>query len=63
MRNYRFESDLRRDECDEEPELQWLENSINYLAALTFVCVRELCKAAFLLVHAVFRAFVKTKCD
>lgn len=62
MRNYEYRPDLRRARSDEdEPELQWLEDSINYLAAVTFAVVCNLCKLVFLLIRGVFQSFVKTK--
>lgn len=62
MRNYRFGSDLRQNaQSGEEPELQWLEDSINFLCALIFASVCGLCKIFFNVVLAFFRSFTQTK--
>lgn len=62
MRNYEYRPDLRRARVDEdEPELQWLEDSINYLVAVTFTVVCNLCKLVFLLIRGIFQSFVQTK--
>lgn len=62
MRNYDSKPDLRRtDSNEDEPELQWLEDSINYLAALTFSVVCEICKLVFLLLRGIFESFKQTK--
>jgi hypothetical protein len=49
MRNYYSESGLRpeQNEPEEEPELQWLEDSINYLVSISFVCVGLIFRALF----------------
>lgn len=61
MRNYDFRPDLRPAATDNEPELQWLEDSINYLFGLTFFVVREFFKLAFSFVCGIFRLFKKTR--
>lgn len=49
MRDYYFQSGSRpeQDHPEDEPELQWLEDSINYLVTTTFICVGLICKAVF----------------
>lgn len=48
MRNYYSTSGLRPEQNPgEEPELQWLEDSINYLVTTTFICIGLICKAVF----------------
>lgn len=62
MRNYDYRPDLRHADSDgDEPELQWLEDSINYLVAATFTAVCNLCKLVFLSIRGVFQSFTKTK--
>jgi hypothetical protein len=62
MRNYDSQPDLRPPDYDEDtPELQWLEDSINYLVAATFAVICLFCKLGFLLLRGVFSSFVKTK--
>lgn len=53
MRNYNSLSGLRpvQNHGEDEPELQWLEDGINYLVTSTFICLG-------LLVAAVFRGIV-----
>jgi hypothetical protein len=62
MRNYGFGSDVRSQGEDDEPELQWLENSINYLFSLTFALIGAILKT---ILFGVFDLFTskKTKCD
>lgn len=49
MRNYYSTSGLRPEQQpdEDEPELQWLEDSINYLVTITFICLGLICKAVF----------------
>lgn len=60
MRNYKFGSDLRHVDDDEhEPELQWLEDSINYLAALSFALICVIAKLCVQIIYGVFQTFKK----
>jgi len=54
MRNYNSMPGLRpvQNHDGEEPELQWLEDSINFLATGTFICIG-------LIVSAVARGVVR----
>lgn len=63
MRNYQYGSGLRPEPEDDEPELQWLEDSINCLIAATFSLIGAVLQAILFCVLGVFRAFKKTKCD
>jgi hypothetical protein len=58
MRNYYQSSGLRPKHKNEEPELQWLEDSINYLATTTFICIKLICVAVF---RGIVRAYEAAK--
>jgi hypothetical protein len=49
MRDYYSAPGLRpeQNQNEDEPELQWLEDSINYLVTTTFICIGLICKAVF----------------
>jgi len=63
MRNYEFRSDMRPQGNNDEPELQWLEDSVNYLVGTTFALIGAILKIILSVVVDLFRAFTKTKCD
>jgi|APCry1669188879_1035177.scaffolds.fasta_scaffold30844_2 hypothetical protein len=48
---------------NDEPELQWLEDSVNYLVGTTFALIGAILKIILSVVVDLFRAFTKTKCD
>jgi hypothetical protein len=63
MRNYQYGSDLRPEPEGDEPELQWLEDSINCLFSMTLALIGAVLHAVFSGVFGFFSASKKTKCD
>jgi hypothetical protein len=63
MRNYQYGSDLRPEPEDDEPELQWLEDSINYLVGTTFALIGAVLYTILFCFLGFFRTSKKTKCD
>lgn len=61
MRNYYVKPGLRPTATENEPELQWLEDSINYLFSLSILIGRELFGLVFSFVRSIFCLFAKTK--
>jgi hypothetical protein len=64
MRDYNSVSGLRPgqpDHDEEEPELQWLEDSINYLVAITFICIGAICTAVARGVVRAYEGYMNSK--